>query len=469
MVHKARAGKSDILRVMNRVWLSPRILGLLAPLLLVLGVLVAGCNVINSATEETGATPAPSPTSAAVVTVAPPPVIVPTTPPLTVTAPLSVLRVWLPGEIGMRTESGAAVLANQIREFNTRYPELEIVIEQKPVDGQGGILSYLRTGRNVAPGTLPDLIALPARAVPAAANDQLIFAIDGFVEPAVLETLYPVSSGQVLRDGSLYGLPFAETGLSHLVYPTRVVTDGVPLLWNDFISGTARTLLLPADSPEGAMLGLQFYLAEGGTLVNEAGQPDLQIEPLTRALEAIGAGKPNLLQSQQLRTLEESWQLYLNGTSNHVWMRSDFLQAQPPEGEGALPAAQLERGFAPVPGPAGPLTPLVNTWVWAVSADGAARQALATELLLHLTEPQNMADWTAQSHVLPTRRDVLAQLGEVDPYLQFAAEELERALPMPLAPNSRTMEVLGNAVFEVLATDRPPAEIAADAVAALRQ
>lgn len=439
----------------------------LLPLLLLLWVVAAGCNVLQTASDDAIETPSPAPTAPA--TFAPPPAVLPTPLPLTATAPLSQMRVWLPGEIGQRTEAGAAVLSNQIREFNTRYPDLEIIIEQKPVDGQGGILGYLRTGRTVAPSALPDLIALPARSLPGAATEQLIFPIDSFVDPALLDALYPVSREQVVRDGVLYGMPFGQTGFSHLVYPPRVVTETIPLVWSDFISGTARTLLLPADSPDGALFGLQFYLAEGGSVVNEAGQPDLQIEPLTRALEAIEAGAPNLLQSQQLRTLEETWQLYQMGTSNHVWMRSDFLQAQPPVGEGALPAAQLQRGYTAVPGPSGPLTPLVDTWVWSVSADGAARQALATELLLFLTEPANMSEWTVQSNVLPTRLDVAAELATDDPYMAFVEEGLNGAAPLPVAPGSRTLEALGNAVFEVLATDRPPAEIAASAAAAIRQ
>ncbi len=444
-----------------------RLFRLLVPLMLLLWIVTTGCDVLQSATDQTEATPTPAPTAQA--TFAPPPAILPTAPPLTTTAALSQMRVWLPSEIGQRTEAGSAVLSNQIREFNTRYPDLEIILEQKPVDGQGGILGYLRTGRTVAPSSLPDLIALPARALPGAATEQLIFAIDGFVDPGVVDALYPVSRDQVVRDGILYGMPFGQTGFSHLVYPPRVVTETVPLIWSEFISGTARTMLLPADSPDGALFGLQFYLAEGGSVVNEAGQPDLQVEPLTRALEAIAAGKPNLLQSQQLRTLEETWQLYQLGTSNHVWMRSDYLQAQAPVGEGALPAAQLQRGYAPVPGPSGPLTPLVDNWVWSVSADGAARQALATELLLFLTEPQNMAEWTVQSNVLPTRLDVLAQLAEEDAYMAFVEEGLNRAAQLPVAPGSRLMEILGNAVFEVLATDRPPAEMAEGAAAALRQ
>lgn len=452
---------------MNKMPPVPRLLRLLLPILLLSWIAVAGCNVLPSATDVAEETPTAAPSPQA--TFDPPPAILPTTAPLTATAPLSRMRIWLPAEIGQRTEAGAAVLSNQIREFNSRYPELEIIVEQKPVDGQGGILSYLRTGRTVAPAALPDLIALPARSLPGAANEQLVFPIDSFVEASVLDTLYPVSRDLVVADGVLYGMPFAQTGFSHLVYPPRVITETVPLRWSDFISGTARTLLLPADSPDGAMFGLQFYLAEGGSVVNEAGQPDLQVEPLTRALEAIAAGKPNLLQSQQLRTLDESWQLYQMGTSNHVWMRSDFLQAQAPVGEGALPAAQLQRGYAPVPGPAGPLTPLVDNWVWAVSADGAARQALATELLLFLTEPPNMAEWTTASNVLATRLDVLAQLAEEDSYMAFLEEGLSRAAQQPIPPGSRIMELLGNAVFEVLATDRPPAEIAAATVAALRQ
>lgn len=438
---------------------------LLTILVIPLLFLVAACDVLQLG-GEAPVTPSPSPTSAVT---APTPAPITTDPLITATQPLSQLRVWIPPEIGARTQASAEVLARQIQAFNTRYPELEIIVERKAVDGQGGIINFLRTGRPVAPSILPDLIALPAAQLADATVQELVYPLNPFIDEAGLAAFYPAATTRAQRDDDVLGYPFAMTGLTHLVFPPEIITTTVPLRWSSFVSGTTNTLLLPADSREGALFGLQFYLAEGGSLVNDAGQPDLQVEPLTRALESIAEGKPNLLQSAQLKSLEEAWQLYQVGTSNHVWMRSDYLLGERSLLEGTVAIGQPNRGFAAVPGPARPLVPLLSTWLWAVTTPEAPRQAVATELLLFLTESQNMAEWTAVSHVLPSRRDVVGAFAESDPYFGFVGDELERAEAYPVAATNRVMDALGTAVFEVLATNDPPQAIAERAIAGLRQ
>ncbi|MEZ4516837.1 MAG: extracellular solute-binding protein [Chloroflexota bacterium] len=427
--------------------------------------LAAACDILQLGNE---AQPTPTPTATVSATAA-----APTVPqidqPVTVTQPVSQLRVWIPPEIGARTQASAEVLANQIQAFNTRYPELEIVVERKSIDGPGGIISYLRTGQPVAPGILPDLIALPAEDLAEPAVQELVYPLDPFIDEASLVDFYPASTAYAQMDSGILGYPFAITDLSHLVYASDLVTETVPLRWSQFISGTENTLLLPADSREGALFGLQYYLAEGGSLVNEAGQPDLELDPLVSALENIAAGKPNLLQSHQLKSLEEAWQLYQLGASNHVWTRSDYLLGERALLEGDTPIGQAGRGFAAVPGPNGPLVPLTNAWLWSVTTPEAPRQAVATELLLYLTESENLEAWTAVSRVLPPRRDVVATFSESDPYFSFVGQELERAETFPVAATDAMMDALGSAVFEVLATDDSPQAIAERTIAAFRQ
>jgi hypothetical protein len=445
---------------------SLRRLAIPVTLLLPLLVLMAACDVLQPGSAEE---PVPSPEPTVAVVVATPAIPVVVDPLITTTQPLSQLRVWIPPEIGARTQASAEVLAQQIQTFNARYPELEIIVERKAVDGQGGILNYLRTGRPVAEGVLPDLIALPAALLVDSSVQELVYPLNPFVDESGLAEFYPAGTARAQTESGVLGYPFAMTGLSHLVFPPDVITQTVPLQWTRFVSGTENTLLLPADSREGAFFGLQFYLAEGGSLVNEAGQPDLQQEPLTKALETIALGKPNLLQSPQLKSLEEAWQLYQVGTSNHVWMRSDYLLGERSLLEGNVAIGQSNRGFAPVPGPTEPLVPLMSTWLWSVTSPEAPRQAIATELLLFLTESQNMAEWTAVSHVLPPRRDVVAAFSETDPYFSFVGQEMERAQAFPIAATNNLMDALGSAVFEVLATNDSPATIAERTIAAFRQ
>jgi ABC-type glycerol-3-phosphate transport system substrate-binding protein len=200
-------------------------------------------------------------------------------------------------------------------------------------------------------------------------------------------------------------------------------------------------------------------------LVDEAGQPTLEIEPLSRALAMIGLHRENLLQSHQLKTLDEAWQYHQLGLSDFVWTRSDFLLEQ----QAAEPALAATQDYSPTPGVSGSLTPLTTSWAWTITTGDPARQALATELILFLTAPENLANWSARSHILPARRDAMTLLAAQNPYYQFASTESERALAMPVSATSRLLDVMGDAVFQVLTTDTPPLVIAEQALAALRQ
>jgi ABC-type glycerol-3-phosphate transport system substrate-binding protein len=381
------------------------------------------------------------------------------------TRPLSPLRVWLPPEIGTGTEGGSQELANQIRAYQSNHPELEIVIEQKPVDGQGGLINYLQTGQDVAPSILPDVVAVPAAILADEQYHELFSPLNPFIDPAQMSSVYPAPAALVMAGESILGYPFATSGISHLVFNTSVVTGTISVQWTEFISGTNHTMVFPADSREGAVLGLQFYLAEGGEVVDESGRSMLEIEPLARALGHIGLRKENLLQSAQLKTLDEAWQYHQLGFSDFVWVRSAFFLEQQ-AGETSLVETH---GYTPTPGVTGSLVPLTTTWAWAIATDDPARQELAADLIMFLTTPQNLANWSRLTHMLPARRDAMTMLAEDNPYYLFAHQESERARPMPVSETSRLLDVIGDAVFQVLTTDTPPLLLAEQASSALRQ
>lgn len=442
---------------------TPRILALLLPFLLVIAVLATACDLLP--TSETSS-PAVPPAAAPTVTVQPVAATA-VAPPSLPAAPLSPLRVWLPPEIGARTASGAEELASQLRAFESTHNGLEIVLEQKPVEGPGGIFSYLRTGRAVAPSVLPDVVAIPTTALTGSGVRELLYPMDQVIDPGSLSDVYPAASALALSDGRLYGYPFATAGLPHLIYRPSVVTSTVSMNWRVFISDTNHTLVLPADSREGALLGLQFYLASGGTLVDENGQPALQVEPLTRALELIALNKANLLQSRQLKTLDEAWQYHQLGLSDFVWTRSDYVLEQLAVDPAGIPPT--DQAYSRIPGPGSALPPLTTVWAWAITASDPARQQLAAELIQSLTMPDNLAAWSQRSEMLPARRSAMALLAEESDYYSFASQELERAQAMPVSESSRLLDALGDAVFQVLSTENSPAAIAEEAVAALRQ
>ena len=442
-------------------------IGRLLPLILPLLLLLVGCDLLADTPADLTASPAASAAPTATADADDNSVAVTTVPPLSPAAPVPPLRVWLPPEIGARTPEGAQQLADQVRAFEAANSPLEVLIEQKPAEGAGGILSYLRTGGPVAPSILPDVIALPTGAIADLAVRQLLFPLDGLIDPIVAADAYPDAAAQVADEERLFGVPFAAAGLPHLVYAPVAITGTVPIEWTAFISDTNHTLVLPADSRDGALFGLEFYLAEGGTLVNEAGQPDLQAEPLARALRQIALRPENLLQSRQLKTLDEAWQYFQVGRSGFLWVRADYYLGRRAESAAAPGAPQL--AYSRVPGPAGPLTPLTTTWAWAITTTDPARQARAVTFIQSLIDAEALAGWAELSQLLPARREAMALLAEGSDYYRFAGEELERARAMPISESSRQLAVIGDAVFQVLTTDASPEAIAEQAVLSLRQ
>jgi ABC-type glycerol-3-phosphate transport system substrate-binding protein len=427
-------------------------------------LILAGCDLL-SAIEEVGVTsPTPQPTSTQALSR--PPVTGTTPQAATPVPPISQLRVWVPPEVGARTDQGSQEFNNQLRSFEASHANLSVLVEQKPIEGTGGILNYLRSGQGVAPSVMPDLIALPTSLLSEPVVQDLLVPLDNLLELDGIAGLYPAPAADVRRSDNLFGFPFATSGLTHLVYDPAVVTETIPLTWSQFISDTNHTMVLPADSREGAMLGMQFYLAEGGTLKNEAGQTDLQVEPLTRALEVISLNKANLLQSHQMKTLDEAWQYFQLGLSEFVWTRADYFLGQQEAGI-IIPGQNM--GYLPVPGVNGPLVPLTNSWAWSISTPDVARQALAADLIQWLVEPTNLAAWSNRARILPASREANAILADQDNYYLFVGREMERAEGMPISQSSRALDVIGEAVYSVLTTDTPPAVLAEAAVAALRQ
>jgi len=380
------------------------------------------------------------------------------------TTPAAVdLKVWIPPEIAVRTETGTQTMADQLTNFNAKNPDIVIRVEQKRVQGDGGILSYLRTGRSVAPSVLPDLIAIPTELLPSAANESLIYPLNDQLEPELMNELFPPALEMSRPDERILGYPFALTWLPHLVYNSNVLTTTLPLTWDRLISDTERSMVFAADGTDGALLALQFYLDAGGTTVNELGQPTLQEEQLTVALETLQEGKEAgffVPQSSSISGLDQAWQIFLAGGANIARTSSDhFLR----ENTTGLP---LE--FTVTPGIDRPLTPLVGGWAWAISTSDPDRQAAALELMLELVAAPNQAEWSQNSNILPARRDSLALWSDDDLYVGFVQQELERAQPMPVTSTSKMMTVLGDAVFQVVSGSKLAQEAAQDAVAALQ-
>ncbi|MFO7536461.1 MAG: extracellular solute-binding protein [Chloroflexota bacterium] len=420
----------------------------------------AGCNLLDQLEAndpDVAATPvATTPTSEPQ-----PPITDAATPtPAATAVSQRTLVIWLPPEIGGRTQSATTLLAEQIRVFRTSHPDLQVIVQQKNVSGPGGMLSYLRTGGGVAPSILPDLMVLPGDRLLPTYNEELIYPLGSTVSSEMLDALYPPAQTVARPQEIILGYPFALTNLPHLAYDTAVITGTFPMSITHMLNLPDSSLLFPGSGAEGVMIWLQLYLAYGGELVDENGEPALQAEPLRLALEHLNQARQQSFitsQSSNVGSLDEAWQVFAGGGATIVQTNAGlFLREQ---------LWEQNYGAAANPGLDAPLPPLVNSWVWAVGTNDPVRRALATELIAFLVQPRNLGEWSQAAHILPARADALAEWDLDGAYLQFLGQELERAQPNPITSNSQLMTAFRDAVFDVTSLAETPRAAAENAAA----
>lgn len=425
---------------------------------------LAGCSLVEQLSGDTAVSPTATPTT-------PPPTPTPqsgsTPDPAaaeTVTDTTTTLTVWIAPEVYSATQAGTAILQDQLQSFQNTHPDIRLVYEPKAVSGQGSILNYLRVGKNVAPDILPDVVAIPAEQLDTGFNEGLLYPLNGLLPTNQLEDLYPAALHIAIRDESVRGYPFILTSLPHLAYNTDVYTATVPTRWSEFIELPEQHFAFPANGSAGATLALELYLAAGGTLTNEAGQPQLQLEPLVTALEQLENGRSNefiLTQSSNLVTQQDTWRLLENNTASFIQTSANQFLA---ENDGVLSLS-----YQGIPGFEHSLIPLVNGWAWAVSTTDSTKQQLAAELIQLLTEPANLGAWSAASNQLPSRSSALATWPVDDSYVAFSQQQLQIAQLHPLPASGKIMTALGNAVFDVISLTQTPQAAAEEAILAIQE
>ncbi|HQE17434.1 MAG TPA: extracellular solute-binding protein [Aggregatilineales bacterium] len=432
--------------IMSRMLNLPSPVTLVAALLL--GVALTGCGARGVEAEQPVPPATDDPTTAAGTaeggepTTGPVETLDATPTPEPTTGGDIVLRVWMPESLAPTAETpGAQVLAEQLRAFDTKYPDYDVEVHVKLTTGPGSAIAYLRSARGVAPGILPDLVLLNLEALALAANDELVEPVNTMLEPDAISEFYPAAVEMGTVDGILIGVPYVLQ-FQHVVYREilflqppnsfeRVLESPVPYVFPAGALGNVNRTTLA-----------QYMEAAGGELLNEQGQPFINEDALERLLlfyeqaREDGIIEPALL---QLTDPNETWELFnarqagLAATTSTAYLsiRADLINTQ----------------FTWVPTADGDPFALVDGWVWVVTTEDPIRQEAALALLDELLEPANLGAYTEAVGWLPSKPAALEVWAEAEDYAAFADRVLRNAAAVP-EPGLQAL--IGTAVQDAL-------------------
>jgi len=288
--------------------------------LLILCSLAAGLAACTSATATPAPTPAPTP-SLTVSTAQPlPPTAVPDTP--------ITLTLWLPTRFAQQDDSNPAyqVLQRQLDDFASSADGTQSQIVIKQDRGPGGLLDLLRTASPVAPGVLPDVIALEAVDLETAARAGLLKPIGSQLPADLTDDLFPFARNLGTLNGELYGLVYSAD-IEHLAGNQLAGNSATPLppTWSALLDEPRRYLFV-VGGPGGGVSDavVVHYLSAGGTFTDSNGQPALDEQAVQTLLETYleaqtkGILPGNLTQFNNASDIWTAWRG--NGCSSRCLM-----------------------------------------------------------------------------------------------------------------------------------------------------
>ncbi len=367
------------------------------------------------------------------------------------------LTIWLPPQFDPDDGSAASRAFNaRLEEFSTRRSEVRVETRTKEVTGPGGIEDTLISASAAAPLALPDLVALPYESLQSAVAKGLLHPYDGLTDTMDDTDWYDFARQISHVQNSIFGLPFAGDALIMVYRPEFIEVP--PTDWESALLIT-EPLSFPAADPQ-SLLTLTLYQASGGPILDEAGQPIMDMTPLTNVLTFYYQASQNGLMPfwlTQFETDDQSWAAYEEGQANmNITWLSRFLQSPPTDAQAST-----------IPTADGIPSTTATGWVWALVSPDPQRQELAAQLAEFLTTGEYLADWNALEGLLPPRPSALAAW-ENTPLYEILSQVAQTA---QLAPPTEIIQSLGplleQSALDVLKEQTDPATAAQNAIEAL--
>ena len=387
-------------------------------------IMVAGC-----ASAPATATPSiPEPTATPTSAPNPPATLTPTS-----------LSLWLPDWMAFDTTGAGTVLQEIIDAFSAEQG-VTINIVAKPPRGEGGLLDFLAKSYPVAPGILPDVIALPLTDASIAAAGGYLQPIDPLLDPALQQDVYSFAPTIARSGDAWYAIPFV-VDFEHLAFQPSALSDP-PVDWRIVLDSRA-TYAFPAGGPDAILtdaLVVHYLSALGATDAaprnEEALRQTLQFYETARVRRIIDSSTLQASQAEATWTRAVQGDVVMAHTTASLWL--------------AAPEQVTTLRFGPIPTADSTPRYLIRGWAYAIVTADEQRQALSARLIETLMEPSNLARWSQAAHQLPARPSALAQWPATS-YTAFASEALGAGIRPPDWVNDPTLaRSLHRAMLDVL-------------------
>lgn len=359
----------------------------------------------------------------------------------------SMLTIWFPPEMDPKSDSPAAKLLLDKLEAFAKENGMQLQIRPKAAKGSGGLLDSLAAAKAAAPDALPDLLILDQ-------DDLALAASKGYLNPLPME-------GFLRDDKDWFEAARAMTNFEGLAYGAPISLDpfvfgmtGVSSVNNNAGWSGLRTSLgkvaFAADDPRGMFL-MNMYIAEGGNVQDSLMHPVLDQEPLSRSiiyLHQAYMDRHISTISVQAQTEAQILDALLNGNTDIGFIKLSQLLKNNQEKTSGLPLR------ISLPGKT-----LAQGRFWAIASSNPAKLSKIQALILALSEPEFMGEYTKALGVLPARPSALAAWSDLTTEVSWTLIG-ELSLPMPEESIiNRLGPILRKATLDDLQDTGDPAEI----------
>ncbi|MFN2284123.1 MAG: extracellular solute-binding protein [Anaerolineae bacterium] len=378
---------------------------------IMLAIVCSGCTWLPTSEPSQAPMPTDFPTST------PEPTPTPTATPL---PSVATLTLWVPDFLSPYEDAtGAAIFHEQLAAFSLIQPDIQVQIIVKKATGTGGLYNMLSTAYVAAPNVLPDIIVLNEYDLQTAENAGYLQPLDATLVQTT--DFFPF----VRADPAItttYGVPFVVKA-EQTAYRQNVAATA-PLSWTAVLTGNYSLLFPAAPADELASDSvLAAYIGAGGATSDENGKAKLDraaLEQLYRFVTEMVAN--NLIDVERVSGLEDAtacWDLYLEGVGRMSVVPAGLFWIAPVEG--------TSPGWIPTPN-GNPIT-MGHVWSMAVVSQEPYRQKAALKLLQWLTTPEQVADLTRATHMLPARFHAIELWDLLPEDTAFLKQLLDGAVP----------------------------------------